>query len=102
MKPIGLLVHFEVCGRLCSFNFFDRLPPSCVASFSLGVMQVKGKAAIDGLGSRLGKSGASFMQQGLVLAFGNILNAAPVVAGVAFCTHLPTKHDIELPKTSNI
>jgi len=46
------------------------------------VCQVKGKAAIDGLGSRLGKSGASFMQQGLVLAFGNILNAAPIVAGV--------------------
>lgn len=44
-------------------------------------LQVKGKAAIDGLGSRLGKSGASFLQQGLVLAFGNMLNAAPVVAG---------------------
>lgn len=49
--------------------------------FSRG-FQVKGKAAIDGLGSRLGKSGASFMQQGLVLTFGNILNAAPIVAGV--------------------
>lgn len=46
-------------------------------------VQVKGKAAIDGLGSRLGKSGASFLQQGLVLAFGNILRAAPFVAGVS-------------------
>ncbi|CAM9281204.1 unnamed protein product, partial [Hapterophycus canaliculatus] len=46
--------------------------------------KVKGKAAIDGLGSRLGKSGASFMQQGLVLAFGNILNAATIVAVIFY------------------
>jgi len=42
--------------------------------------KVKGKAAIDVLGSRLGKSGGSFIQQCLVLLFGNILNAAPIVA----------------------
>lgn len=46
--------------------------------------KVKGKAAIDGLGSRLGKSGASFLQQGLVLAFGNILRAAPFVAVIFY------------------
>jgi len=46
--------------------------------------KVKGKAAIDVLGSRLGKSGASFLQQGLILMFGNVLNAAPVVCTIYY------------------
>eukprot|EP00560_Eucampia_antarctica_P008732 CAMPEP_0197825528 /NCGR_PEP_ID=MMETSP1437-20131217/2581_1 /TAXON_ID=49252 ORGANISM="Eucampia antarctica, Strain CCMP1452" /NCGR_SAMPLE_ID=MMETSP1437 /ASSEMBLY_ACC=CAM_ASM_001096 /LENGTH=193 /DNA_ID=CAMNT_0043425549 /DNA_START=1330 /DNA_END=1914 /DNA_ORIENTATION=- len=51
--------------------------------------KVKGKAAIDVLGSRLGKSGGSIVQQGLIFLFGNIINATPVVAmffySVLFC-----------------
>jgi len=42
--------------------------------------KVKGKAAIDVLGSRMGKSGGSLVQQGLVFLFGNIISAAPAVA----------------------
>lgn len=46
--------------------------------------KVKGKAAIDVLGSRIGKSGGSLIQQGLVFLFGNILNAAPVVGVIYY------------------
>lgn len=46
--------------------------------------KVKGKAAIDVLGSRIGKSGGSFIQQGLVFIFGNIINAAPAVLAIFY------------------
>ena len=36
--------------------------------------KIKGKAAIEVLGSRIGKIGGSLIQQGLVLIFGNIVN----------------------------
>mmetsp|Transcript_29221 Transcript_29221/g.67061 ORF Transcript_29221/g.67061 Transcript_29221/m.67061 type:complete len:624 (-) Transcript_29221:796-2667(-) len=46
--------------------------------------KVKGKAAIDVLGSRVGKSGGSLLQQGLVLIFGNIISAAPAVMAIFY------------------
>lgn len=41
--------------------------------------KIKGKAAIEVIGSRLGKSGGSLIQQFLVLVFGDIISAAPVL-----------------------
>eukprot|EP00594_Rhizosolenia_setigera_P019701 CAMPEP_0178967720 /NCGR_PEP_ID=MMETSP0789-20121207/17785_1 /TAXON_ID=3005 /ORGANISM="Rhizosolenia setigera, Strain CCMP 1694" /LENGTH=502 /DNA_ID=CAMNT_0020653429 /DNA_START=190 /DNA_END=1698 /DNA_ORIENTATION=- len=46
--------------------------------------KVKGKAAIDVFGSRLGKSGGSLLQQFLVITFGTILDAAPVVSVIFY------------------
>lgn len=44
--------------------------------------KLKGKAAIDGVGSRLGKSGGSVIHQGLLMIFGTLLAGAPVVSGI--------------------
>ena len=46
--------------------------------------RIKGKAAIDGVGSRLGKSGGSLMYQFLLISFGTIVGSIPVVAFLLF------------------
>ena len=45
-------------------------------------LKLKGKAAIDGVGSRLGKSGGSLIHQGLLMIFGTFTGSAPFVAGI--------------------
>src|SRR6185295_16803334 len=42
--------------------------------------KLKGKAAIDGIGSRLGKSGSSCIHQGLYIIFCSLSASAPYVA----------------------
>jgi AAA family ATP:ADP antiporter len=44
--------------------------------------KLKGKAAIDGVGSRFGKSGGSFIHQGLLMIFTTLSASAPYVAGI--------------------
>jgi len=44
--------------------------------------KLKGKAAIDGIGSRLGKSGGSLVHQCLLMMFGSVVGSTPVVAGL--------------------
>jgi AAA family ATP:ADP antiporter len=42
--------------------------------------KMKGKAAIDGVGSRVAKAGSSVIHQGFLLFFGTLTNSAPYVA----------------------
>lgn len=46
--------------------------------------KVKGKAAIDVVGARLGKSGGSLLQQGLIVFLGSIAAMTPYVAAILF------------------
>jgi len=69
--------------KATKFSFFD--PTTQMAYIPLDEeSKVKGKAAIDGLGSRIGKSGGAFFQQVLVMIYGNILSAAPTIAVVYY------------------
>lgn len=44
--------------------------------------KLKGKAVIDGVGSRLGKSGGSIIYQGLLVTFGTLASTTPYIAGI--------------------
>lgn len=44
--------------------------------------KLKGKAAIDGVGSRLGKSGGSLIHQGLLTMLGSLSNSSPFIAAI--------------------
>ncbi len=84
MTPLAMGVFFgssqNVFSRACKFTFFDATKE--MAFIPLGEeCKLKGKAAIDGVGSRMGKSGGSIIHQGLLLIFGSVLASTPYVAG---------------------
>lgn len=58
-------------------------------------LKLKGKAAIDGVGSRFGKSGGSLIHQGLLVLFGTLTASVPYLAGfltlVIICWAIATR-----------
>lgn len=83
--PLTIAVFFgasQVCiSKACKYSVFDSTKE--MTFIPLGhECKLKGKAAIDGVGSRLGKSGGSVVHQGLLMIFGSISVSAPYVAAI--------------------
>lgn len=85
MTPLAVAVFFgsaQNCfSKAAKYSFFDTTKEMAFIPLPHHE-KLKGKAAIDGVGSRLGKSGGSFIHQGLLIIFITFANSAPYVAAV--------------------
>jgi AAA family ATP:ADP antiporter len=74
----------QIClGRAAKYTVFDESKE--IAFIPLPrEEQRKGKAVVDGIASRVGKSGGSLMIQALLILCGGLANTIPFVAGIFF------------------
>lgn len=84
VTPLALVVFFgsaqNVLTRAAKYSVYDATKEMAFVPLS-AQDQLKGKPAIDGVCSRLGKSGGSVIHQALFFSFGTITASAPFVAG---------------------
>lgn len=83
--PLMLSISFgslqQAMARACKYTLLDATKE--MAFIPLGnESRLKGKAAIDGVGSRLGKSGGSVIHQGLLFFFATVGASTPYVAAI--------------------
>lgn len=77
---VVFLGSFQNCiSRAAKYSVFDATKELAFVPLS-SECKLKGKAAIDGVCSRLGKSGGSIIHQGLLLFFSTIVASTPYVA----------------------
>ncbi len=87
MTPLNLVVFFgstqNILSRAAKYTVFDATKEMAFVPLN-AESKLKGKAAIDGVCSRLGKSGGSLIHQSLLVTFSTITAGAPYVAGFIF------------------
>ena len=87
--PLALVVFFgsaqNILSRAAKYTVFDATKEMAYVPLN-SETKIKGKAVIDGVASRLGKSGGSVIHQSLLLTFATITASAPYVAGFLFAT----------------
>lgn len=76
-----MLLPVQVFARSSKFSLFDPAKEMVYIEMDADI-KGKGKAAVDLLGSQIGKTGASWATQALLLIFGSIRSAMPLVAAV--------------------
>lgn len=85
ISPLAMVVFFgsaqNCLSRASKYTVFDATKELSFIPLSRE-SRVKGKAAIDGVGSRLGKSGGSVIHQGLLMVFSTLIASAPYVASI--------------------
>ncbi len=85
MTPLMFVVVFgsiqNIFMRGSKFTLFDNTKELAFVPLKREV-KLKGKAAIDGVGSRLGKSGGSIVYQSLLIIFGSVASSAPIILAV--------------------
>jgi AAA family ATP:ADP antiporter len=85
MSPLMLSVTFgslqNCMSRASKYTFFDATKEIAFIPLS-SHSKLKGKAAIDGVASRIGKSGGSVIHQGLLMIFATVASSTPYVAAV--------------------
>ncbi len=90
-SPLILMVFFGAAQnclcRAAKFTLFDATKEMAFIPLSVE-MKLKGKTIIDGIGSRLGKSGGSLIHQPLLIAFASIGASAHIVAGILLVVSL--------------
>ncbi len=87
ISPLTLVVFFgtlqNCCSRAAKYTVFDATKEMVFIPLSQEE-KIKGKAAIDGICNRLGKSGGSVIYQFLLVIFSTISACAPYVAVILF------------------
>lgn len=86
-SPVALTVYFgslqNCLSKAGKYSVFDASKELAFLPLDSDA-KLKGKAAIDGLGSGVGKSGASLTYQGLLILLGTIAASTPYIAAILF------------------